>query len=180
MKSADSSPAWGLFVSMLSPASGDRILDVGAGRGAIAARVLETSKGAEVFAVDPNEKRVASTKRNFPAVRSQVAAAEDLPFPDAYFDKVYTTMALHHFADMERSLREISRVLRGRGTFIIVEVDPHSAKGRLFRLFGGLTGEHMHLMTVKELTDRLGSSATLKVTRTAVQGSDYLVQLMRV
>jgi len=180
LKSADSSPAWDLFVGMLSPASGDRILDVGAGRGTIAARVLETSKGAEVFAVDPNEKRVASISRNFSAVRSHVAGAEALPFPDAYFDKVYATMALHHFADMDRALYEISRVLKGGGTFIIVEVDPHSAKGRLFRLFGRLTGEHMNLMTVKELTDKLGSSTTFKVARTTERGSDYLIQLMRV
>jgi ubiquinone/menaquinone biosynthesis C-methylase UbiE len=180
LKSADSNPAWDLFIGMLSPASGDRILDVGAGRGTIAARILEASKGAEVFAADPNEKRVASITRNFPAVRSQVAAAEDLPFPDAYFDKVYTTMALHHFADMDRALREISRVLKGGGTFIIVEVDPRSAKGMLFRLFGRLTGEHMNLMTVKELTDKLGSSTTFKVARATGRGSDYLIQLTRV
>lgn len=172
-------PEWDLLFNALVPASGERILDVGAGKGAVAGRVMETSKGAEVYAVDPNEKAVAAMKRDFPTVRSSTAGAESLPFPDSYFDKVYTTMALHHFADFERALREIGRVLKQGGSFTVLEVHPHSAKGNLFRVVGRLMGEHMTLMNEDQLKAKLVSLGTFKVEGSRSHGSSYLIQLTR-
>lgn len=170
---------WELFSDALSPASGERILDIGAGKGSVAQRVLEASKGAEVYAVEPNEKKVAAIKRNFPAIRSSVAGAESLPFPDSYFDKAYTTMALHHFADLDKALAELTRVLKPGGSFVILEVDPGSAKGMMFRFFGRIMGEHMNLMTEEQLKARLRSAEGFRVSHSAKMGSGYLVQLIR-
>ena len=78
---------WDAFLSALSPGQGEKILDIGAGDCSKAARVLEASKGAEVYAVDPNEKRIAAAGREHPQVRSSVAGAESLPFPDTHFHK---------------------------------------------------------------------------------------------
>lgn len=170
---------WELLFAALSPSSGEKILDVGAGKGTVAGRVLVASKGAEVHAVDPNQRSIASLKREFPSIKSSVARAEKLPYPDSYFDKVYTTMALHHFADFDRALREIARVLKSGGSFIALEVDPHSGKGRLFRFSGRLMGEHMTMMTEEQLAAKLGALGTFKVVRSVKQGSGYLIQLTR-
>jgi ubiquinone/menaquinone biosynthesis C-methylase UbiE len=170
---------WELLLSTLAPASGDKILDVGAGNGAIAARVHQASKGAEVYAVDPNAKKIASMSRNFPMVKGSIAGAESLPYPDDFFDKVYTTMALHHYSDLDKALGEVARVLKHEGSFVVLEVDPSSGKGRLFKFFGRLTGEHMNLMSENQLATRLGSSEGFKVERTARMGSGYMIQLRR-
>lgn len=179
MATAGRPSKWDSFVGMLSPDPKERILDVGAGKGSVASRVLEASKGAEVYAVDPNEKRVASIKRDFPEIKSSVAGAESLPFPDAYFDKAYATMALHHFSNLDIALREIGRVLKHGGAFVIQDVDPGSAKGRLFRFFSRLAGEHINLMTEEHLTARVGFVGTFGITRSTRWGSDYLVLLTR-
>jgi ubiquinone/menaquinone biosynthesis C-methylase UbiE len=170
---------WELLLSTLAPASGDRILDVGAGKGAIAARVHQASNGAEVYAVDPNAEKIASMTRNFPMVKGSVAGAERLPYPGGFFDKVYTTMALHHYADLDKALGEVARVLKHEGSFIVLEVDPHSGKGRLFKFFGRLTGEHVNLMSEDQLAARLGASEGFSVERTAKVGSGYIIQLKR-
>jgi ubiquinone/menaquinone biosynthesis C-methylase UbiE len=170
---------WDVFLGYLAPAPGDRILDVGAGNGAKAVQVLQASGGAEVYAVDPNEKKVASMKRDFPLVRGSVAGAESLPFPDSHFDKVYSTMAVHHFNDLDKGFAEITRVLKQGGSFVILEVEPHSLPGRLFRFFGRLTREHMTIMDANQLLTRLGAAEGLKVVRSVGLGSRYLIQLTR-
>jgi ubiquinone/menaquinone biosynthesis C-methylase UbiE len=164
---------------MLDPKSGDRILDIGAGKGEKAARILQTFPGTEVFAVDPNERRITEAKRDHPDVRSTVAGAEKLPFNDAFFDKAYSTMALHHFSDLDRALGEISRVVRPGGSYVILEVEPGSPLGRLFRFFGRLVGEKMQIMTEEQLLVRLQRAASFRVARSVSLGSSYLVQLAR-
>jgi SAM-dependent methyltransferase len=39
-----------------------------------------------------------------------VAPAEEIPFPDGSFDVVACRVAPHHFADIERAVREMARV----------------------------------------------------------------------
>lgn len=172
--------SWDEFAAALAPASGERILDVGAGKGSVASRVLQVSKGAEVYAVDPDVKKVEAIRTSFPAIKSSVAGAESLPFPDAFFDKAYTTMALHHFNDLDRALGEIARVLRPGGFFVVLEVEPGSAKGVTFRIFGRIMGEHMNLMTEEQLSSRLAAAKRFKVARSTKFGSSYLIQLLRV
>ena len=167
------------FIDMLAPSGGERILDIGAGRGNVANRVLQVSKGAEVYAVEPSEKRVSAMRREFPAIKCSVAGAESLPFPDSYFDKAYTTMAFHHFADIDKALREVARVLKEGGSFVILEVEPGSGLGRMFRFFGRLMGEHMNIMTEEQLQTRLRAAAGFRIVRSGRDGPRYLVQLLR-
>jgi ubiquinone/menaquinone biosynthesis C-methylase UbiE len=164
---------------MLAPRPGEKILDIGAGDCSKAARVLQASSGSELYAVDPSEKRIASAKRQHPQVSGSVASAESLPFLDSYFDKAYSTMALHHFSDLDRALGEVTRVVRPGGSYVILEVEPRSPLGRLFRFFGGLTGEKMEIMTEEQLLVRLGHATGLHVTRSVGLGSRYIVQLVR-
>lgn len=164
---------------MLDPKSGDRIIDIGAGRGKKAARISQAFPGTELFAVDPSERRVAKAKRDYPSVRSTVAGAEKLPFEDAFFDKAYSTMALHHFSDLDRALGEVARVVRPGGLYVVLEVEPGSSLGRLFRFFGRVVGERMQVVTEEQLSARLGHVAGLHVVRSVRLGSRYLVQLQR-
>jgi len=170
---------WDAFLGMLAPGPREKILDVGAGDCSKAAMVMQASNGADVYAVDPNERKIAAAKRARPQVKSSVAEAERLPFPDSHFDKAYSTMALHHFADLDRSLGEIARVLKPGGSYIILEVEPGSLVGRLFRLIGRLMGEKMRIMTEEQLLARLERTAGFKVVRSVGLGSRYLVQLAK-
>ena len=174
-----SNSSWDEFVAALAPTSGERILDIGAGKGSVANHVLQVSKGAEVYAVDPDGKKVEAIRISFPAIKSSVAGAESLPFLDSFFDKAYATMALHHFTDLDRALGEIVRVLRPGGLFVVLEVEPGSAKGVTFRIFGRIIGEQMNLMSEEQLSARLATAKGLRVARSTRVGSSYLIQLLR-
>ena len=82
---------------------GDRVLDVGCGPGrvaiAFAERVGPTGSvdGIDAAVEMVNRARSLARKRGVVAT-FQVAFAQQLPFPDATFDAVACTLALHHVA----------------------------------------------------------------------------------
>ena len=54
-------------------------------------------------------------------VRFEPADAEALPFPDSSFDIVTCRVAPHHFGDVRQFVREVARVLRVGGRFVLVD-----------------------------------------------------------
>jgi SAM-dependent methyltransferase/O-antigen/teichoic acid export membrane protein len=100
--------------------SGLRVLDLGAGFGALA--LYFAHLGAHVVAVDPNEQRarvaLAIARRRGLDLSVVGAGAQSLPFPDASFDLVVANNSLCYIVgrdDRRTALSEIHRVLRPGG-----------------------------------------------------------------
>ncbi len=53
--------------------------------------------------------------------RFAVADAEQLPFPDASFDRVTCRIAPHHFPDIAKAVQEVARVLKPSGLFLLID-----------------------------------------------------------
>jgi ubiquinone/menaquinone biosynthesis C-methylase UbiE len=169
-----------VFLDMLSPSPGERILDVGGGKGAVAGFVLEASGGAEVFAIDTDRKRVAAMKVAEPEVGAFVAGAESIPFADSSFDRAYSTMAVHHFTDLERGIRELARVLRSGGRLVVLDVDPSSGMGRLFRFLEGVVmRRRMNFMGAGEMALRLKDAGGFQVMEVRGRKAWYLIRCTR-
>jgi ubiquinone/menaquinone biosynthesis C-methylase UbiE len=108
--------------------TGDRVLDIGCGTGSllIAAKQLVGPAGV-VAGIDASPEMIARARRK--ARRAAVeadfheAAAERLPFPDAQFDLVTSTLMLHHLPRTvrEASVVEAARVLKPGGRFLAVD-----------------------------------------------------------
>jgi SAM-dependent methyltransferase/4-amino-4-deoxy-L-arabinose transferase-like glycosyltransferase len=104
--------------------AGWRVLDLGAGFGALA--LYCASLGAEVVAVDPNTQRmqvaVAIAQRRGLAVSALPARAQSLPLPDESFDLVLANNSLCYIVDKHEhdlALSEIHRVLRPGGWLVV-------------------------------------------------------------
>ena len=103
--------------------AGMRILDAGCGYGRNLVHLLR--EGCEIFAIDGDSEAVEHVRRlsaaletGLPDSNFQVAAIEQLPFPDGAFDAVLCNSVLHFARDTEhfhRMLRELWRVLRPAG-----------------------------------------------------------------
>jgi ubiquinone/menaquinone biosynthesis C-methylase UbiE len=107
---------------LLSQASG-RVLEVGGGTGANLDHY-----GPAVTSLTITEPEVPMLKRLERRARAQAPAttvlrapAEDLPFEDASFDVVVSTLVLCGVNDQPRAVREIRRVLRPQGLFLFLE-----------------------------------------------------------
>ena len=164
-----------MFFKLLAPLPGERILDIGAGQGVLADSVRSRGR-SEVYAADPDKARVAKMRRRFPSLWSCVASSEELPYPDAYFDKVYSTLALHHFTDQRRSIQEFSRVMKPKGVLLIVEIRPRSARGMLLRLFeNGIMRSHLRFLEVNELAEQVGERGIFGDVITSVSSYVYFL-----
>jgi demethylmenaquinone methyltransferase/2-methoxy-6-polyprenyl-1,4-benzoquinol methylase len=107
---------------------GDRVLDVCGGTADLAIRA-ERRLGPEgrVVLCDINRPMMeagrakARRARNGDAVAFVQGDAESLPFPDRAFDAVTVGFGLRNLVDLDRGLREISRVLKPGGRFAGLE-----------------------------------------------------------
>ncbi|MFO7548845.1 MAG: methyltransferase domain-containing protein [Acidimicrobiia bacterium] len=99
---------------VLDPRPGERVLEVGCGRGFLTKALADL--GVDAHGVDTNPHAAEN------AVTDRVATmrAEALDFPDATFDKVVSVHAIEHIPDLTGALGEMARVLRpgGRAMFI--------------------------------------------------------------
>src|SRR4051794_41706030 len=73
-----------LFADFAGVETGQRVLDVGAGTGALTAELVR--RDTEVAAIEPSPSFVAALHSRFPSIDVRQAGAEELPWPDASFD----------------------------------------------------------------------------------------------
>jgi len=108
----------------------ERVLDVGAGTGALAFALA--ARVREVVAVDRDEEMAERAREDAPAnVEVVVADAERLPFESFTFALAVTARTLHHTPRPELLVAELARVTRLGGTLLVVDqlapVDPLAA-----------------------------------------------------
>ena len=116
------------------------VLDIGCGTGALTRQVYDALPPAaplRVCGVDAAEAMIAVAIKKAgprPGLEFAAALAEDLPYPDASFDRVLSTFFFHHlnYGLKVKSLAEIWRVLRPGGQAAILDVDiPYSLFGKI-------------------------------------------------
>ena len=101
---------------------GKRVLEIGCGMGTDGCQFA--TAGADYVGVDLTEAAAQLTRENL-AVRglageAQAANAEQLPFPDASFDHVYSFGVIHHTSDPAAVVREVRRILKPGGTVTVM------------------------------------------------------------
>ncbi len=106
-------------------AAPQRALDLGTGGGHVA-YALARAAGA-VTAVDLSQNMLAAVaaearRRGFSNIETVEARAENLPFPDTYFDFLATRFSAHHWRDARAGLREARRVLRAGAPAVFIDV----------------------------------------------------------
>ena len=137
--------------------NGDRVLDIGCGTGTSALIIAgDVGDKGEVVGIDLSDKMLDIAKRKLEKYRFRnvtflKANAEEIPYPDSYFDKVTAFVALHEMNHEGRinTLREIYRMLKPGGNALIADYDlPEKIggillTGLLLRMFEGETARDM-------------------------------------
>jgi ubiquinone/menaquinone biosynthesis C-methylase UbiE len=101
----------------------DTILDVGCGTGRLLKSAEARFRGAKLVGIDAAIEMVKHAQSSYPngTIQFQQATAEELPFPDASIDLVFSTMTFHHWQDQARGASEVARVLSPGGRWLLAD-----------------------------------------------------------
>jgi cyclopropane fatty-acyl-phospholipid synthase-like methyltransferase len=112
---------------------GQRVLDVGCGKGFLVKDLMKVCPGLEAFGLDVSEYALAHCE---PEVigRLHLGNAMRLPFPDRSFDCVLSINTVHNLdrAGCLTALKEMERLSPGRG-FVQVDAYRNPAEEKVFR-----------------------------------------------
>jgi ubiquinone/menaquinone biosynthesis C-methylase UbiE len=105
--------------------AGEDVLDVGCGTGTLAVAAARAAPGVSVTGLDADASILARASRKAAGAGVEIAFDEGrstaLPYGDASFDLVVSTLFFHHLPDdaKRRTAAEIVRVLRPGGRLVI-------------------------------------------------------------
>jgi demethylmenaquinone methyltransferase/2-methoxy-6-polyprenyl-1,4-benzoquinol methylase len=102
---------------------GARALDVACGTGDLAIELAgRVGEGGEVVGCDFSERMLELARRKAPALRFEQANALELPYAADEFDAATVGFGARNFADLERGLAEMARVVRPGGRVVVLEI----------------------------------------------------------
>jgi demethylmenaquinone methyltransferase/2-methoxy-6-polyprenyl-1,4-benzoquinol methylase len=119
--------AWKAYTVMVADIRpGHRVLDIAGGTGDLAlAFSKRVGPSGQVVHTDINEAMLRTGRDRLldlgVVLPTMVCDAEQLPFPDAYFDRVSVAFGLRNMTHKDQALREMARVLKPNGKLLVLE-----------------------------------------------------------
>ena len=128
--------------------SATRVLDVGCGTGSLVVMLARLHPRLDIVGIDPDPKALARAARKAQRAGASVQLdrgfSDALPYPDASFDRVFSSFMLHHLSGVDekiRALGEMRRVLRSGGSLHLLDFAPPE-DGHRSRLLRWLHSHH--------------------------------------
>lgn len=150
------------YQALLPQAPGERVADFGCGQSIF----HDALRGYEPPAVFLDRSASAlQTIEHGGRVRADLRA---LPFPSRTFDRIFCIGVLHHLPERDAVLREVARVLRPGGKFVLGVYAPGSLQARLRGAYDASAGRPWRPL-VFQLTRAL---VALRYARSGVGGTD--------
>ena len=161
---------------LIAPAklrAGEAVLDVGCGTGTLAILAkAHVGAAGRVHGVDASPEMIAratmKARKKHADVAFEEALAQALPFPDATFDVVLSTVMLHHLrrAVRQDAMREMRRVLTPGGRLLAVDFCGATSTRR-----GPLAHFHPHGHVEPRVLEDLVRSAGFEITVSGAIGT---------
>ncbi|MEU1677395.1 methyltransferase domain-containing protein [Streptomyces roseifaciens] len=172
-----------VLIEQVALRPGQHLLDIGCGQGRPALRLAEAS-GGEVTGITVSAEQVAAgTEAAAGAgladrVRFALADVSELPYADGEFDAAWAMESLMYLGDRPAALREIARVLKPGGVFVLsdyVESAELDEEWRKVLLEGFTVGslptadQYVEMITAAGLTVERNFDATAHLRRSAAR-----------
>lgn len=131
------------FVAHYGLKPGDRILDIGCGKGFLLYDLTQAVPGIEIHGIDISTYALENAKEEVKGALRH-GNANHLPWPDKHFDFVFSINALHclHNYDLDKALREMQRVAKGPAYLCVESFRNEEEKANL--LYWQVTCEAFH------------------------------------
>jgi ubiquinone/menaquinone biosynthesis C-methylase UbiE len=170
---------WGL--AHVSVNERDTILDAGCGGGRTVSKLAAMATQGKVYGIDFSEASVAASKRfnahwiEMGRVEIGHASVSQLLFPDGMFDLIAAVETHFWWPNLPEDLREVFRVLKPGGTFVVIaEVykGANTTMAKLCEKYAPLTG--LTLLSVEEHREMLASAGYSEVQVVTDPGKGWI------
>ncbi|WP_186323318.1 methyltransferase domain-containing protein [Paenibacillus xylanexedens] len=106
----------------ISPALGEKGLDIGTGTGNLAGKLLQ--HGTDMTAIDQSREMLRTCRNKYPEMHVKLGNFLALPFEGDSFDFVVSSFAFHHLSPDQQllALEEMQRVLTSRGRICLTDL----------------------------------------------------------
>lgn len=156
---------------------GERVLDLGCGRGYWAGKAARA--GGEVVAYDVKREAVERAAIRYPRVRFVHGSADETGLEGESFDVVLLLSVLEHTAEPERVLTEVARVLRPGGRLALTTDMFDEERWRSSRARVAARWNVRRFFGRTEIEDLLGRNGFAVTWSRALFGFRYAPQLLR-
>lgn len=115
------------LIAQAELADRQRVLEIGCGTGNLTIRAKRAHPQAELVGTDPDPRALARAQRKahgLTGIRFAHAYAQQLPYANGGFERVLSSMMLHHLGDdiKARAAAEVFRILRPGGRLHLVDI----------------------------------------------------------
>ena len=176
MKASFDGVAWGYNVFMrlmglfkdedvidaLCPSGNEQIVDLGGGTGHYAAALSPHCR--EVVVVDASQRMLSCVPR-FANIRTLHADMAATGLPDSHFDIAMLIDVLHHAPYPDKLLNEAHRILKARGSLLILDFNADYARTRLLDRFERMLFGGVHYRTPAQTAELLAKHGFKHVER---------------
>jgi ubiquinone/menaquinone biosynthesis C-methylase UbiE len=110
-------------IALMNIQPADRILDLGCGTGWASRRLARMASAGEVVGLDVADEmlhRAEEASSDFNNIRYVWGSAENIPAFDSLFTKVLSVESFYYYADQNKALRELRRVMAPEGQLFIL------------------------------------------------------------
>ena len=166
------------LAEMLVLQGNEQILDVATGTGRVARPVAKRLKGGRIIGVDQALAMLDVGHQHddpIPAYYQSAGEAGALPFKSNSFDRAFVSFSLHHFGNSEGVVKEVLRVLKNGGRFVVLDPVVEDAKdsvdialeAKINQVFRRTHGDDFRFHTASSI-QRLLTKAGFRIPRTNV------------
>jgi ubiquinone/menaquinone biosynthesis C-methylase UbiE len=166
------------MIEMLSLSGNEWVLDVATGTGRVARPVSKHMKTGHIIGVDQALAMLDvghQHKEPISSYSQSAGAADALPFKSNSFDRAFVSFSLHHFGNASGVVKEVMRVLKGAGRFVVLDPIIEEAKdavdaaleARINQVFRRTHGPEFRFHTASSI-QRLLSKAGYRIPRTNI------------
>ena len=171
------------LAEMLALQGDELILDLATGTGRVARPVAKRLKGGRVIGVDQAIAMLDVGHQHedpIPAYYQSAGEAGVLPFKSNTFDRAFVSFSLHHFGNAEGVVKEVLRVLKNGGRFVVLDPVVEEAKdsvdialeAKVNQVFRRTHGDDFRFHTASSI-QRLLTKVGYRIPRTNVMSYSF-------
>jgi ubiquinone/menaquinone biosynthesis C-methylase UbiE len=166
------------MIELLALSGNEWVLDVATGTGRVARPVSKHVKAGHIVGVDQALAMLDvghQHKEPISSYSQTAGAADALPFKSSSFDRAFVSFSLHHFGNPSGVVKEVMRVLKGGGRFVVLDPIIEEAKDavdaalevKINQVFRRTHGPEFRFHTASSI-QRLLSKAGYRIPRTNI------------